>query len=240
VVLALATALALAGLWSWFVGSVVIAPLHARHRLGQPILVATVAVAIAIEEFLRLSQDARDRWMPPMFNEALPLAAAGPFIVTVTPVQVSVALIALATAGAVLWLLARTRFGREWRAFADDPQAAALLGVAPARLLGATFALAGALAGLSGWIVTVYYGNVSFAMGTMLGLKALVAAVLGGIGSVPGAFVGGVLIGLTEAFWSAYFDIALRDVVVYAILSIVFLLRPAGLLGFSESRPRQV
>ena len=239
-ILALVAAVALAGLWSWFIGWRVIAPLHARHRRGQPILVATVAAAIAMEEMLRLSQGARERWMPPIFNEPLPLAAAGPFIVTLTWVQISVAAIAAAAAGAVLWMLARTAFGRQWRAFADDPHAAALFGVAPGRLMGTTFLLAGSLAGLSGWIVTVYYGNVSFAMGTMLGLKARVAAVVGGIGSVPGAFLGGVLVGLLEALWSAYFDIALRDIVVYAMLSIVFLLRPGGLLGWSDPTPRQV
>jgi branched-chain amino acid transport system permease protein len=140
----------------------------------------------------------------------------------------------------VLVLLGRSRFGRHWRAFADDPGAAALFGVPPGRLLAATFLLAGLLAGLAGWIVAVYYGNVGFAMGTMLGLKALVAAVVGGIGSVPGAFLGGVLVGLVETLWSAYFDIAMREVVVYAILIAVFALRPGGLLGFSGPSPRDV
>jgi branched-chain amino acid transport system permease protein len=238
--LMLAIAAGLAGVWSWSIGKLVVAPLHEWHRFGQPILVATVAVAITLEELLRVSQGARERWMPPVFNEPLPLAASGAFIVTATWIQTAVAAIALAAAGTVLWLLACTAFGRRWRAFADDPQAAALLGIAPGRLVGGTFFIAGALAGLSGWIVAVYYGNVSFTMGTMLGLKALVAAVVGGIGSVPGAFLGGILVGLLEALWSAYFDIALRDTVVYAMLIVVFVLRPGGLLGFSGPSPRQV
>ena len=99
----------------------------------------------------------------------------------------------------MLWLLARTRFGRSWRAFADDPATAALFGVDGRRLLAATFLLAGLLAGLAGWIVAVYYGNISHSMGAMLGLKALVAAVIGGIGSVPGAFLGGICVALIEA-----------------------------------------
>lgn len=240
IAIALTLAAGLAALWSWFTGISVVAPLHARHRLGQPILVATAALAIAIQEFLRLSRGAHEHWFPPLFNEALPLARAGPFVVTVTPMQAIVAIVALGAAGAVLWLLARSRFGREWRAFADDPAAAALFGVAPRRLLAATFVLAGALAGLAGWIVAVYYGNVGFAMGTVLGLKALVAAVLGGIGSVPGAFLGGVLVALIEAAWSAYFDIAYRDVLVFSLLIVVFVLRPGGLFGFSGPRPREV
>ena len=231
---------ALAAAWSWLTGVVVVAPLHARHRLGQPILVATVALSIAIQEFLRLSGGAHEHWFPALFNQTLPLARAGAFVVTATPIQLIIAAAALGTAAAVLALIARSRFGREWRAFADDPAAAALFGVAARRLLASTFLLAGALAGLAGWIIAVYYGNIGFAMGTMLGLKALVAAVLGGIGSVSGAFLGGVLVALIEAGWSAYFEIGYRDVVVYSLLIVVFVLRPDGLLGFSGPQPREV
>ncbi len=238
--IALAIAAALAAGWSAVIGRAVVAPLHARHRLGQPVLVATVAVAITAQEFLRITQGARERWMPPVFNAPISLAQADGFVVTVTPMQIAVALAALGAAGGVLGLLARSRFGRAWRAFADDPGTAALFGVDASRLMAATFVLAGLLAGLAGWIVAAYYGNVSHAMGTMLGLKALVAAVVGGIGSVPGAFLGGVLVALIEAAWSAYFDIAARDIVVFSLLIVVFVLRPGGLLGFAGPKPRDV
>jgi hypothetical protein len=125
------------------VGRSVVEPLHARHRLGQPILIATAAVALSISEFVRISQGSRERWSPPVFNQPIALARADDFVVTVTPMQVVVALLGLAAAGAVLWLLGRTRFGRAWRAFADDPGTAALVGVDARRLLAATFLLAG-------------------------------------------------------------------------------------------------
>jgi len=237
---ALLIAAAIAGGWSMLVGRVVIQPLHARHRLGQPILIATAAVALAISEFVRIGQGSRERWSPPVFNQPISLARAEEFVVTVTPMQIVVALLGLAAAGGVLWLLGRTRFGRSWRAFADDPGTAALFGVDGRRLLAATFLLAGLLAGLAGWIVAAYYGNVSHAMGAMLGLKALVAAVVGGIGSVPGAFLGGICVALIEAMWSAYFDITARDIVVFSLLVVVFVLRPGGLLGFAGPKPRDV
>ena len=217
-----------------------IAPLHARHRLGQPILIATAAVALSVQEFLRIRQGARERWTPPVFNQPIALARSGDFIVTVTPMQIVVAFWDLRPQCGVLWLLARTRFGRAWRAFADDPPTAALFGIDGQRLLALTFLLAGLLAGLAGWIVAAYYGNVSFSMGAMLGLKALVAAVIGGIGSVPGAFLGGICVALVEAGWSAYFDIAARDIVVFSLLIVVFVLRPGGLLGFAGAKPRDV
>jgi branched-chain amino acid transport system permease protein len=230
----------LAALWSWVIGALLVAPLHARFRLGQPILVATIAAAIAIQEFLRLTQGAQERWLPALFNEPLPLLRAGGFVVTATPLQFAITATATGAAVGVLLLLAKSRFGRAWRAFADDPGAAALFGVARERLIASTFALAGTLAGLAGWIVAIYYGTVSAGMGTMLGLKALVAAVVGGIGSLPGAFLGGILVGVIEAFWSAYFDIAFRDVVVFSLLIVMFVLRPGGLFGFASPGPRQV
>jgi branched-chain amino acid transport system permease protein len=134
----------------------------------------------------------------------------------------------------------RTSFGRQWRAFADDPLAARLLGVSPGRILSITFVLAGLSAGLAGWVIAVYYGNVSFSMGTILGLKALLAAIIGGIGRVEGALLGGVLIGLVEAMWSAYFDIGMRDTAVFSLLIVMFVLRPGGLLGIAGPQARDV
>ena len=240
VAFALAAAAAFSGLWSAVIGRTVIAPLHARHRLGQPILVATVGLAVAIQEFLHLSQGVRDRWVPPLFKEPIALARAGTFVVTVTAMQIAVVIIVLAAAAAMLWIFTRTRFGLSWRAYADDPHAAALLGVDGTRLLSMTFVLAGLCAGLAGAVVGVYYGNVGSGLGTMLGIKALIAALIGGIGSVPGAFLGGLVVGMIETAWSAYFDITLRDLVVYTFLVALFLARPGGLFGLASAEPPRI
>jgi branched-chain amino acid transport system permease protein len=240
VALALAAAAAFSGLWSAVIGRTVIAPLHARHRLGQPILVATVGLAVAIQEFLHLSQGVRDRWVPPLFKEPIALARAGTFVVTVTAMQIAVVITVLVAAAALLWIFTRTRFGLAWRAYADDPHTAALLGVDGGRLLSATFWLAGLSAGLAGAVVGVYYGNVGSGLGTMLGIKALIAALIGGIGSVPGAFLGGLVVGVIEIAWSAYFDITLRDLVVYTFLVVLFLVRPGGLFGLASAEPPRI
>ena len=132
-----------------------------------------------------------------------------------------------------------SRFGRAWRACADDALAAELFGVDRGRVLLRTFALASALAGLAGYVMTVYYGTVGYAGGIVLGLKALLAAVAGGIGSVPGAFLGGLLLGGAEALWSALFPIEFRDLAVFSLLVVLLVVRPSGLFGFVEPLPRR-
>ena len=219
-------------------GRLVFAPL--ARASSQHGLVATVGLAIFLQEYLRLTQGASLRWISPILNAPFPVVRAQDFVVTVTPIGLLVAGMAALSACALLLILQLTRFGRDWRAYADDPKAAMLFGVNPAAIFAKTFALACALAGLAGYVMTVYYGGMGYGAATALGLKALVAAILGGIGSVPGAFLGGLAIGLTEAIWSAYFDIAYRDPAIYLILVALLMFRPGGFLGYADLSPRRV
>ena len=212
--------------------------LHRAH--GQQTLIATIGLALFLQEYLRLSQGSTLRWVSPVLAQPVALARADTFVVTVTPMALLSAGIAALTASALLALLRYSRFGRNWRASSDDAGAAALFGVNTAALLGQTFALACALAGLSGAIITLYYGSFGYGSATQLGLKALVAAILGGIGSVPGAFAGGIAIGALEALWSALFPGFYRDIMIYALLAMLLLWRPGGLLGFGDLLPRRV
>jgi branched-chain amino acid transport system permease protein len=229
----LITALALGGaaaaLWGLATSRWVFHPL--RDATGQQALVASVGLAMAIDEFLRLTQGNRPVWVSPMLNAPFGLARSGDFVVTS-------ALDALLSGGfailAGLTLVAAmrfTRFGRRWRAYSEDPLAAQLFGVSPRAILAQTFALAGAFAGLSGFVMTMYYGSVGYAAATGLGLKALVAAILGGVGSIPGALIGGLLVGAFEAAWQACFSVDYRDVAVFSLLAITLVLKPGGLLG---------
>jgi branched-chain amino acid transport system permease protein len=133
-----------------------------------------------------------------------------------------------------------TGFGRAWRAYADDAKAASLFGVDGRRLLRQTLAIAGAMAGLAGMLIVAQYGGLGFAGGLQFGLKALIAAIIGGIGSVSGALVGGVAIGLFETLWSAYLPIDTRDIALYAALVAFLVFRPGGLLGSQDATPRPV
>ncbi len=206
---------------------------------GQHVLIATVGAGIALSEYLRLIQGAETRWLPPVFNQPIPLMRSGDFVTTTTSVSAMAALVGLVTAVALVLYMQRSRYGRQWRAVADDPGAAALFGVDEAGVYDRALVIACAIAGLSGIIVTVLYGGMGFAGGFQLGLKALVAAILGGIGSIGGAALGGLAIATFEAIWSSTMPIEGRDLVVYCALVVVLLFKPGGFFGFKDLDPRQ-
>jgi branched-chain amino acid transport system permease protein len=128
-------------------------------------------------------------------------------------------------------LVDRTRLGRAMRATAVDREAAAMMGVDVDRIIVATFFIGSALAGAGGVMFGLVFSNVYHLMGFSAGLKGFTAAVVGGIGSVPGAMLGGLLIGLGEAFAAGYISSTFQDLIVFLILIAVMLLRPRGLLG---------
>ena len=211
-----------------------------RRSTAQQGLVATVGLALVLDEYLRIAQGSAPPYIAPLRTVPLPLARSGDFIVTVTPLAITLSLGFLLVACGILLLMSRTQFGRNWRAMADDPGAAALMGVDPVRMLVQTFGLASGLAGAAGAAVVLVYGSFGPSLGTSLGLKALLAAVLGGIGSVRGAFLGGMVLGLIEAGWSAFYSIDTRDLATFAILAVALIARPGGILGFADLAPRRV
>jgi branched-chain amino acid transport system permease protein len=201
---------------------------------GQSILVATIALAIVLQEYMRLAEGQQIRWVSPILSAPVAFAASETFVASVTAMQVVIASLALSASLALLALMRWSAFGRRWRATADDPLMASLIGISPRAVLATTFLVAAALAGLAGFVMTAQYGGAGFAAGTMVGLKGLVAAVVGGIGSIGGALLGGLAVGAFEAFWSAYLPIEQRDLAVLLMLVAIFVLRPGGLFGWSE------
>ena len=128
----------------------------------------------------------------------------------------------------------RTRFGRAMRAVSVDAQAAALMGVPVDRVISGTFVLGSALAAAAGILVGLSNPKIDPLMGLLPGLKAFVAAVLGGIGSIPGAMIGGLLLGVVETMVSAYLSSTYRDAIAFVILIAILLYRPTGLFGTGQ------
>lgn len=158
---------------------------------------------------------------------------------TVGPVQISTMQILMLVTTVLLMIslqliVQQTKFGKAMRAVSNDPEAAQLMGINSNQVISFTFFLGSMLAGAGGVLVGMYYNTITPIMGAGPGLKAFIAAVVGGIGSVPGAMVGGYLIGMTEVMISAFGNSMIRDAVVYLILIVILLVRPTGILGKYE------
>jgi branched-chain amino acid transport system permease protein len=226
-------AAAVASAWGFASAHVLFIPL--RQARGQQVLVATVGLALFLRELLRLAQGDRSSWMSPQLNQPFALARSGDFVAVATPMAFVVSALTLAAGLCLVVIFRYSRLGRELRAYADDPLAAEMMGISPAAVTARAFALSGALAGLAGATMTAAFGAVGYGLSAALTLKALTAAIIGGIGSLPGAFLGGLIVGAAETGWSALFPIDYRDMAVYALLTIFIALRPSGLLGKSEA-----
>ncbi len=249
-VAAFAVAVVVSALHGFAMGRFVLRPLEqaseptgqgpGRQVTGQPVLIATIGLAIALSEYLRLAQGAGLRWLPPVFNEPWALARAGSFIVTATPLGLAVAAAGFSVTLGLVLMIARSSYGRQWRAVSDDARTAALFGVDARAVHDRALILACAASGMAGVIVTAVYGGMGFAGGFSLGLKALVGSILGGIGSPAGAALGGLCIALFEVLWSATMPLEQRDIAIYALLAVVLILRPGGFFGDGALTPRLV
>lgn len=151
----------------------------------------------------------------------------------IQPIDIVIFSVAVVATGAFWALVKFTPIGRAIRATAQDRDAARLMGIGVDKVISTTFVLGSVMAALAGILYSQKYGFAAAGMGFIPGLKALVAAVLGGIGSIPGAFVGGLVIGLTEELAAAYVPegAAYRDVIAFGVLVLILWLRPQGLLG---------
>lgn len=201
---------------------------------GQAGLIAAIGLAMTLREGLRLAHGERDLWLPPMVTQTWVLVRDGVTAVAVSGQQLALLCLAAACAVLLAGLLCGTRFGQRYRACCADRQMAALLGIDGGRIAAATFLLAGAAAAVAGLMITVYFGTINASAGFLLGFKGLVAALIGGLGSLPGALLGGFMVGVGEQLWSAYLDIAYRDVAVFGLLLAVLAVRPRGLFAAGD------
>jgi len=230
--LVLLIAMALTALYGWTVERFAYRPLRHSFRLAP--LISAIGMSIVLENYVQVVQGARVKPLPPLITGGYTLMQRGTFTVQLSNVQILVVVTTVVLMVIFSWLVARTRLGRDMRACEQDLKMASLLGVDVNRTISYTFVIGAALAAVAGIMHLLYYGVIDFYIGFVAGVKAFTAAVLGGIGSLPGAMLGGLLIGLIETFWSAYFSIEYKDVAAFSILVIVLIFLPTGILGRPE------
>ncbi len=218
---------------AWLMERVAYRPLRGAPRLAP--LITAIGISIILQH-LAMMIWGRSPIAFPQIVKTQTFEVGGALI---TNIQIAIILISFALMGALLWLVHCTRMGIAMRATSQRQDIAGLMGIDIDRVISATFVIGAALAAIAGVMIGTYYGQTQYTMGEMLGLKAFCAAVLGGIGNLAGAVLGGILLGLVEALGTGYigdltnnwFGSNYRDVFAFLVLILVLVLRPSGLLG---------
>jgi branched-chain amino acid transport system permease protein len=225
-------ALAAAGLMGIVIQRVALTPFARR---GLPLvysLIATIGSSIVIQNAMLLVMGSQTRRFPTVMEGVfVDLWGCRVSALTLLIIGLSIALIA-----ALSLFLRLTRLGQGMRATAQNRFAATLMGIPAGRIVALCFFLGGALAAVAGILASMNYRSVDISVGTSMGVKAFAATVLGGIGSVSGAALGGLLIGVIEVLVAGYINASLRDMAAYVILIAILIVRPCGLLGQRTQR----
>lgn len=214
-----------------FIERVAYKPLRNAPRISA--LITAMGVSLFLENFTNLNFVFGPT--PRAFPRPFPVVTYQLGGVGITNVQLIVFGVAILLMAALTLFVAKTKTGRAMRAVSLDKDAARLMGINVNTVISITFGVGSALAGAGGVLYGIAYPQIQPLMGVMPGLKAFVAAVLGGIGIIPGAMLGALIMGVVETFTSAYVSSTLRDAVAFGILIVVLLARPTGLLGKSQS-----
>ncbi len=218
--------------YGWTVERLAYRPLRESFRLAP--LITAIGMSIFLQNYVMHAQGARVKPLQPVITGGYTIMERNDFVVQISNIQLLIIVVTIVLMAVFSWLIAKTSLGRAQRACEQDRVMAALCGVNVDRTISLTFVIGAALAAVAGLMFLLYYGVIDFYIGFIAGIKAFTAAVLGGIGSLPGAMLGGLIIGLIETFWSAYFTIEYKDVAAFSMLAIVLIFLPSGLLGKPE------
>ncbi len=201
-------------------------PLRGSDRLAA--VVSALGASIFFQNALMLIYGARSQVYP---SGILPTASIPILGVELPLMRFLMFAVSLALMLILYWFIHRTRTGAAIRAVAIDQDAAKLMGIDVNRIISLVFLIGPALGGAAGVMVGLFYGQITYDMGFSFGLKAFTAAILGGIGNIPGAMLGGILLGLIEALGAAYISIAWKDAIAFCVLILILIFRPTGILG---------
>jgi len=216
------------GVYGWTIERIAYKPLRNSTRLAP--LISAIGMSLILQNYAQISQGPRQQGVPTMLDGVLRFHIGEGFVqITYTKVFI---LIASFTGMLLLtWIISNTRLGRMCRAVQQDRKMASILGINTDRIISLVFVIGAAMAGLAGVLITMNYGTFDFYAGFIIGIKAFTAAVLGGIGSLPGAMLGGLILGIAEAQFSGMVNSDYKDVFSFGLLVVILIFRPQGLLG---------
>jgi len=203
-----------------------------RNSPKMSILITALAMSVLLENVVKLKMSSNPQTYP---DNLLPQKVWHFLGLTIDNRQVIIILISILLVVILQYIVFKTKTGKAMRASSFDKDAAALMGINVNSIISITFAIGSALAAAAGVLMGIYYSSIDPYMGIMPGLKAFVAAVLGGIGIIPGALWGGIIMGLAETFSKVYINSNLSDAIAFSILILILIIKPSGLLGKKTS-----
>jgi branched-chain amino acid transport system permease protein len=231
VLCALVVAIIVSSSFGWAIERTAYRPLRGANRLIP--LISAIGMSIFLQNYVVNAQGARDVAIPPLISGGWTFGTED-FKASLSYMQLIIFAATFISMSALTLFISRSRLGRACRAVAEDLKMASLLGINTNRVISATFVIGAALAAVAGLLLGLYYGVANPHIGFIAGLKAFTAAVLGGIGSIPGAMLGGIILGLTESLTAAYISTEWKDAVSFSLLVLILLFKPTGLLGKQE------
>lgn len=232
VLLMLLVAALITGVYGYTIEKVAYAPLRGSPRLVP--LISAIGMSIFLQNWVALGQGARDMAVPNLVTGSLQLQLGDDFVFNAPYSRILIIVTTVVLMVALSLFIKYSRLGRASRACSQDLGMANLLGIDTSRIISFTFIVGAMLAAVGGVLIALAIGKLNPFIGFIAGIKAFTAAVLGGIGSIPGAMLGGVLLGLAETFAAAYISSQYKDIVAFALLVLILLFRPTGLLGKPE------
>ena len=231
--LMLVVAVFITGLYGFAVEQLAYKPLRGSPRLVP--LISAIGMSIFLQNWVALGQGARDMAVPALLPGAFRFGGGdGGFEIFVPYARVLIIVVTVVLMVALTLFIRHSRMGRASRACSQDMHMASLLGINTNRVISFTFVLGAMLAAVGGVLIALAVGKLNPFIGFIAGIKAFTAAVLGGIGSIPGAMLGGVVLGVAETLAAAYISSEYKDIVAFSLLVLILLFRPSGLLGKPE------
>ena len=228
----LALSVTVTGVYGYTVERIAYRPLRSSPRLVA--LISAIGMSIFLQNWVGLGQGTRDMAVPSLISGAYTLQMGESFEITIAWSRLMIIGVVLVLMIALTLFIQHSRMGRASRACSQDLQMAELLGINTDRVISFTFVLGAVLADVCCVLIAITVGKLNPFIGFIAGIKAFTAAVLGGIGSIPGAMLGGVLLGVAETLAAGYISSEYKDIVAFGLLVLILLFRPTGLLGKPE------